>query len=124
MLVNLAQRASAGIDPFLRFLLIQEIFLEFPRGMRGAKLLQPLLFRALVGECLIAAPGLGKFLTNEPRERPEIGVAAGECLEFVQARLAVFEQSERGFVGNGARFEFVAETPHRPPPRPLCLPPT
>jgi len=36
----------------LRLFFIQEIFFEFPSGVRCAKLVEPLLFRALVGERL------------------------------------------------------------------------
>ncbi len=55
---QLGPTSLGGFDPFLRLFLIEEIFLEFPRGMRCAKFLEPLLFRALVGERLVtrAAP--------------------------------------------------------------------
>ena len=101
-----------GVDPLLRFLLIEEILLEFPSRVRRAELFEPLLLRALIGESLVTTAGLGKFLADEPGERAEVGIGGGERLEFRHARLPVFEQSKRGLVGNGLGPELVAEIVH------------
>ena len=41
---HLRLASRGGVDPFLRFLLIDEIFLEFPGGVGRAEFLEPLFF--------------------------------------------------------------------------------
>ena len=113
VLESLAQRASAASIHFCASFLSRKYFSNFPAAC-AARNFSSHSFSARWSASVWSPRRASEYSwLISHASGPKSGLAVGERLQFLQARLAVLEQGERGLVGDGPRLEFVAKIAHR-----------